>query len=178
MNNEFGKLIKSSRLSNNLTLRGLAKICGISHAQLSKIENGVHLPSIESLQKICEALNLDYKELVDMSSSTKHTRANEEYVTNPRKELHEHSTRLRIFMRDDFTCRVCGNGKPNYSIDVFYFLPKETELDLYIEENQEKALEYGITVCSKCQVGLLQMKDKFDKDILEKFRERLFKNKK
>ena len=51
---EIGKKIREIREKEGETLRLTAESIGISHAHLSKIENGKNTPSLEGLEKLAE----------------------------------------------------------------------------------------------------------------------------
>ena len=53
---EFGEAVKALRKYRKKTLPGLAKEAGISKGLLSKIENGTGNPTIETVQKIANAI--------------------------------------------------------------------------------------------------------------------------
>ena len=53
---ELGRLIRLARTQRSWTLRDLSEQSGISVSQLSSIERGTHLPSLESLVEIATAL--------------------------------------------------------------------------------------------------------------------------
>lgn len=57
--NLFGNKIREIRKSNGLTQEQLAEKAGIDNKHLSKIENGLHLPTYKTLQKLFEALNIN-----------------------------------------------------------------------------------------------------------------------
>jgi transcriptional regulator with XRE-family HTH domain len=52
----IGKKIRELRLSRNINLRELSKLCGISASLISQIENNRVTPSIKTLKKISENL--------------------------------------------------------------------------------------------------------------------------
>ncbi|MGL5328657.1 MAG: helix-turn-helix domain-containing protein [Peptostreptococcaceae bacterium] len=59
-----GELLKEKRLSKNLSLRGLSVKAGISHTEISKVENGEREnPSYNTVFKICNALDLDFDDI-------------------------------------------------------------------------------------------------------------------
>lgn len=66
---ELGKIIainlKELRTERNLTLGQLAKISGISKAMLSDIEKGDSNPTINTIWKIANGLNVPYTRLMD-----------------------------------------------------------------------------------------------------------------
>lgn len=59
----IGNNIKVIRLKKKLTSEKLAYENEISKGYMSDIENGNRLPSLEMLEKIAEALDVDIKEL-------------------------------------------------------------------------------------------------------------------
>lgn len=56
LKNSLGRQIRLARTERGWTLRDLSEACGISVSQLSSIERGAHLPSVESLLTIALAL--------------------------------------------------------------------------------------------------------------------------
>lgn len=54
---ELGRQIRMARTTRDWTLKDLSESCGISVSQLSSVERGSHLPSIESLLAIAAALD-------------------------------------------------------------------------------------------------------------------------
>lgn len=66
---ELGKVIainlKQLRTERNLTLGQLSKISGISKAMLSDIEKGNSNPTINTIWKIANGLNVPYTRLMD-----------------------------------------------------------------------------------------------------------------
>jgi len=60
----LGILLKRQRLMAGLTLRQFSLACGVSTSQLSRIEKGKQMPSLESLQKIARSLDFEVAELL------------------------------------------------------------------------------------------------------------------
>lgn len=58
LRHELGRQIRLARTQRAWTLKELSEACGISVSQLSSIERGSHLPSIESLVSIAGALEV------------------------------------------------------------------------------------------------------------------------
>ena len=80
----FGSEIKKAREYKGLSQRKLAKIIGMTQAQLSRIEVGIaSRPNKETISKLCQELNLDTKMWMDAFNYSKY----EELVkiTNPPK---------------------------------------------------------------------------------------------
>jgi CheY-like chemotaxis protein/DNA-binding XRE family transcriptional regulator len=57
LRHELGRQIRLARTERGWTLKDLSEACGISVSQLSSVERGSHLPSIESLLAIASALD-------------------------------------------------------------------------------------------------------------------------
>lgn len=63
---EFAAFLRSVREARGMTVNQLAMYSGISAAQLSRIENGKRgVPKPATLQKLAEALKLDYTVLME-----------------------------------------------------------------------------------------------------------------
>lgn len=56
LRSSLGRQVRLARTERGWTLRDLSEACGISVSQLSSIERGAHLPSVESLLTIALAL--------------------------------------------------------------------------------------------------------------------------
>lgn len=61
---ELGERLKNLRKKKGLTLKQLADITGLSVGFLSNVERGVNSPTIVSLRKICDSLNISFFELL------------------------------------------------------------------------------------------------------------------
>lgn len=59
----LGMLINKQRLKLKISLRQLYKKTNVSVTVISELENGVKIPRIETLIKLCIALNLDLNEI-------------------------------------------------------------------------------------------------------------------
>jgi transcriptional regulator with XRE-family HTH domain len=62
---KFGKKLRFFRRQKDLTQEQLAEAIGVSVEFISNIERGINAPSFETLEKLCEALQLLPKELFD-----------------------------------------------------------------------------------------------------------------
>jgi DNA-binding XRE family transcriptional regulator len=60
----IGVKIKELRVSKGLSISKLAEITGIQRPNLSRLEHGKHLPSLETLERIADGLNVAVVELV------------------------------------------------------------------------------------------------------------------
>ena len=59
----LGDYIRAQRRDNNVSLRQLAKLAGVSNPYLSQIERGLRKPSAEILQQIAKALRISAEAL-------------------------------------------------------------------------------------------------------------------
>lgn len=62
---KFGKRLKEIRKRKGLTQEQLAELIGMDTVNVSKLELGEHLPKKENIEKLCEALDIEPKELFD-----------------------------------------------------------------------------------------------------------------
>lgn len=90
-NNQLGEYVRRRRGVLNMSLRELETATGIERGALSRIENGSRKPSTELLQRIAEALSLDYEDLYAVSG-----------ISRPEK-LPEMDAYLRTRYRDELT---------------------------------------------------------------------------
>ncbi len=58
LRDSLGRQVKILRVEHGWSLKELAAQTGISVSQLSSIERGAHMPSVESLLSLCEALEM------------------------------------------------------------------------------------------------------------------------
>lgn len=89
--NPLGEYIRQRRDVLNMSLRQLAERSGYSRGSLSLIENGLRAPTPETLQRIAEALRVDYEDLYAVSG-----------ISLPEK-LPELDAYLRTRYRDELT---------------------------------------------------------------------------
>lgn len=59
---KFAERLKDLRLENNLTLKQLGNLIGVSDIAISRWENSLRIPSIENLYNICKyfGVSADY----------------------------------------------------------------------------------------------------------------------
>lgn len=69
MNTQIGYIIKERRKSKKMTLAQLASKTGLSVSYLSLLERGLNNPTVESLNKICFALDLMLSDLISKMES-------------------------------------------------------------------------------------------------------------
>ena len=64
----LGKKIQQIRKSRGFTQEKLAEIIEMDSGYICKMETGRHTPSLETLNKLSNALNVDMKEFLDFTS--------------------------------------------------------------------------------------------------------------
>jgi len=65
---KFGKTLKSIRKQSNMSLKELHILSGISVSFLSSLERGEKSPTLDTLEKLSSALNIQISDLIDQSS--------------------------------------------------------------------------------------------------------------
>lgn len=63
----LGETIRKERLRHGLNLTQMVRLTAMSKAQLSRIETGSRLPTRDSLERICKALELNYDGLANLA---------------------------------------------------------------------------------------------------------------
>jgi transcriptional regulator with XRE-family HTH domain len=104
--NELGKYIYERRRALKISLRELEAATGIGRGPLSELEKGQRGASPEKLQRIAEALSLDYEDLYAVSGISRpeklpeidaylRTRYRDELTATDRKSLERYFDELR-----------------------------------------------------------------------------------
>jgi transcriptional regulator with XRE-family HTH domain len=70
METGFGAKLRALRQERGMTLRALAEAAGVDFTYLSKIENErvEHLPSVETIRDLAQALEVDAMELLQLAN--------------------------------------------------------------------------------------------------------------
>jgi transcriptional regulator with XRE-family HTH domain len=63
--NNLGERIRTIRLSKGISTDQLASLTGVSQATISRIEGDIRSPSIETLLKICDALEVPIADIFE-----------------------------------------------------------------------------------------------------------------
>jgi transcriptional regulator with XRE-family HTH domain len=79
----LGHLLRTHRKEQKLTLKAVAERASISEGFLSQVENDVNSPSVDTLIRICNALDVDPGKLITQVNRQ------EEYVIIRKSELHD-----------------------------------------------------------------------------------------
>lgn len=75
----FGQQLKLLRIERGYTQENLAEKINLNPRQISKIETGEHLPSAQTIEKICDILDVLPQELFSGCSKNQHN-TNKELV--------------------------------------------------------------------------------------------------
>ena len=67
LSKKIGKKIKLERIKRDISQENLALDAGLDRNTIWKIESGRVSPTIDSLEKIAKALNIDFSVLMDVS---------------------------------------------------------------------------------------------------------------
>jgi len=65
----LGERIKSLRLSKEITTEELAFLTGLNQSTISRIESNLRTPSLDTLLKICESLEITIIELFESENT-------------------------------------------------------------------------------------------------------------
>ena len=99
----LGNRIREIRISRSLTQEALAELVNISAKSLSQIELGNNFVSAETLEDICEALNINPKVLFDFGcSEVSNENSIEEIVKRLEKNPQLLKTIYKIVMALDY----------------------------------------------------------------------------
>ncbi|WP_140484974.1 helix-turn-helix domain-containing protein [Flavobacterium sp. GSA192] len=60
---KVGKRIQQIRIEKNLSQQDLAALCNFEKSNMSRLENGNANATLSTLEKVCDALKVDYIEL-------------------------------------------------------------------------------------------------------------------
>ena len=66
INPAFGEKIRQLREEKGMSLKDLEHISGVTSSYVHRIEKGLRKPSVEKIEKLAEALDADFKELLDL----------------------------------------------------------------------------------------------------------------
>lgn len=66
INPKFGERIKELREAKGMSLKDLEHVSGVTSSYVHRIEKGLRKPSVEKIEKLADALDADFKELLDL----------------------------------------------------------------------------------------------------------------
>ncbi len=92
----FGKRLKELRKTLGLSQDELAEKTDISSKYLSRIEMGQHFPSINTLVKLANALNVELKDFFEFAHETTSTLELKEILNSLINEADEDKLRLLV----------------------------------------------------------------------------------
>ena len=95
---KFGQNLKKLRKSKSLTQEQLAELLGIGLPNISYIENGKTYPSVYTVEKICNVLNVEPFELYNFTLNKDHTQKKNEMFETLEKDEELFEKLYRIFL--------------------------------------------------------------------------------
>ena len=140
---QFGSRLRRARTDAGKTLRDISERSGISITYLSDLERGTLAnPTLDTLKKIAEALEVSLNELLGVDEApppTRYPKALEEFSASPhfRTALEEQAQRERVSaqeLKDDWLQAMAG-------IRIRGRTPKDSSDYLFIFEAIRRALE-------------------------------------
>ena len=142
--NNIGELIKNARKQKGYSARELAKLCDISHTEISNIEKGQRVkPAILTLKGFEKYLGLDFKEMaqaVGYAPETIEYGDNNVIVSFERydKKVQEFESKIKELSDDLLIKKHLGVDIKEYYDLVFDYLKKQNNVD----EKLMKKAEY------------------------------------
>lgn len=124
----LGKFIKSKRTECNITMEELATKIGTSQSALSLIENDKRMPTIETLNKISNALNLPDKQYNELISRRQE-------VLNFNRKLRNEIVHGKIFINNDISSIYNSNDISNKYIRISFLKDYITEISIRTTTN-------------------------------------------
>lgn len=92
----FGRRIKELRKNRGLSQEELAERADMSSKYISRIEMGQSFPSIETLAKLANALNVELKDFFEFAHKTPSQKELKEILNSLLKETDEEKVRLIV----------------------------------------------------------------------------------
>jgi len=92
----FGRRIKELRKNCGLSQEELAEKAEVSSKYISRIEMGQSFPSIETLAKLADALNVELKDFFEFAHKTPSQKELKEILNSLLKETDEEKVRLIV----------------------------------------------------------------------------------
>jgi transcriptional regulator with XRE-family HTH domain len=68
LSKKFGKKVKIERIKQDISQEELAEASGLHRTTLGAIENGKNSPTLDSMARIANALNLTLMEIVELNN--------------------------------------------------------------------------------------------------------------
>lgn len=98
---KFGKRVRELRKSKGLTQEQIAELINIEPPNVSKLENGLHFPQPDKIEKIAKALNVNVQELFDYE----HVNKKQDLIKFIKKEIDNYDIKTLEFIYK-FICNL------------------------------------------------------------------------
>ena len=92
----LGVRIKELRKTRGLSQEQLSEKIDIDPKHLSRIESGRSFPSLDTLEKLANALQVEIKDFFEFAHEAKNTRELKEMISNLLKEVDDERLRLAV----------------------------------------------------------------------------------
>ncbi len=92
----LGVRIKELKKTRGLSQEQLSKKIDIDPKHLSRLEVGRSFPSLNTLEKLANALQVDLRDFFEFAHEAKNTRELKEIISNLLKEVDEEQLRLAV----------------------------------------------------------------------------------
>ncbi len=127
MPNNFGEVLKNARKRKGLKGKEVAKIAGISQSQYSKLENNkANTVNINAVEKICDLLKIDAKDL---------------FNSKPSNKIYINEYKQKLINKLDICCEITRNEDGEKSRE---YMDRLT----FINESDKVQIDYrGIGLC-------------------------------
>ena len=123
INPEFGEKIKELREAKGMSLKDLEHVSGVTSSYVHRIEKGLRKPSVEKIEKLADALDADFKELLDL--------LNIGFILDEKKPKDENTDLMQVLKTKKITVngKCLGEEKTLLLIDILDELLNENWTD-------------------------------------------------
>ena len=162
---KLANIIKTRRNEKGISTRKLAEKIGISHAEISRFENGLK-PSFYLIPfvKMCEELELDIEDLLievgllseieDKKYEVKVTNVNEDYFEIEARNQKEAALIVAKFVIENEIIEIDTTIPIEFEVEEIEEEPEDNEIDAdSFMKMQCKNCEYYCPYCDECTFG-------------------------
>lgn len=163
---KLAEIIKTRRIEKDISTRKLAEKIGISHAEISRFENGLK-PSFYFIPfvKMCKELDLDLTDLLeevglleekdDKKYIVKVTNIDENYFEIMAKNEKEAATIVAKFIIENEIIEIDSNKRIDIEVEEIdeEFNEDDEEIEEFSSEDFCKGCKFYCPYCSECTLG-------------------------
>ncbi len=154
----IGQKIASLRKEKNLTQAELGERLSITAQAVSKWENDLSEPDIESIKKICEIFEVSIAKFLDMESNIDKTEETEETEEKPKEEVKEEKVKII-----NGYCENCNIpvGPNEYKVTKYSYNP--SKLGKKVEESTTQHI-----YCNSCFSKIIATKQQEERNEIKR----------